>query len=99
MRVVACAGNPEEAFAYERYLDRRRSDDSGRRENLVFSAGIAGNLLASEVVKELTGLGEPSLVGRVLTLQLTDLSVARHTVLRKPGCPACMPYAGPADGS
>src|SRR5262249_3758768 len=39
MRAVACAGNPEDAFAYERQLDRRRHDDSGRRENLVFGAG------------------------------------------------------------
>jgi molybdopterin-synthase adenylyltransferase len=98
MRAVACAGNPDEAFAYERFLDRRRSDDSGTRENLVFSAGIAGNLLGSEVVNELAGLGEPALIGRILTLRLTDLSIERHTVLRKPGCPACLPMAGPGDG-
>jgi bacteriocin biosynthesis cyclodehydratase domain-containing protein len=98
MRAVACAGNPEEAFAYERYLDRRRSDDSGTRENLVFSAGIAGNLLGAEVVNELTGLAEPALVGRILTLRLTDLQIERHTVLRKPGCPACFPLEGPGDG-
>ena len=98
MRAVACAGNPEEAFAYERYLDRRRSDDSGARENLVFGAGIAGNLLGAEVVNELAGLGEPALVGRILTLRLTDLSIERHTVLRKPGCPACLPTAGAGDG-
>jgi bacteriocin biosynthesis cyclodehydratase domain-containing protein len=91
MRAVACAGNPEDAFAYERYLDRRRTDDSGRRQNLVFGAGIAGNVLASEIVKALTGLAEPSLVGRILTLQLTDLRVEHHTVLRKPWCPACSP--------
>jgi adenylyltransferase/sulfurtransferase len=98
MRAVACAGNPEEAFAYERYLDRRRTDDSGTRENLVFSAGIAGNLLGSEVVNELAGLGEPALVGRILTVRLTDLSIERHSVLRKPGCPACLPLGEPGDG-
>ena len=89
MRTVACAGNPDDAFAYERYLDRRKSDDSGRRQSLVAGAGIAANILASEVIKELSGLAEPSLVGRILTLHLTDLAVERHTVLRKPGCPAC----------
>ena len=98
MRAIACAGNPQDAFAYERQLDRRRSDDSGRRENLVFGAGIAGNLLGSEVVKELTGLAEPSLVGRIMTVGLTDLAITRHTVLRKPGCPACFPW-GDADGA
>ena len=89
MRLVACAGNPEEAFAYERYLDRRKQDDSGHRENLVFGAGIAGNLMGLEVVKELTALYEPSLAGRLLTIRLTDLSIERHTILRKPWCPAC----------
>ena len=91
MRAVACAGNPEDAFAHERYLDRRRADDSATRENLTFGAGIAGNLVANEIVKALAGLAEPSLVGRLLTLRLTDLEAERHTVLRKPGCPACFP--------
>ena len=89
MRAVACAGNPEDAFAFEKYLDRRKRDESGRRENLVFGAGMAANLLGVEVVKELTGLAEPSLVGRILTIQLNDLAIEKHTVLRKPWCPAC----------
>ena len=89
MRVVACAGNPEDAFAYERYLDGRKRDDGVRRENLVFGAGLAANLAGLEVVKLLTSVMEPSLVGRILTVRLTDLSVQRHTVLRKPWCPAC----------
>jgi bacteriocin biosynthesis cyclodehydratase domain-containing protein len=89
MRSVACAGNPEDAFAYERYLDRRRQDDGARRENLVFGAGLAAHLLGLEVLKELTGLSEPSLAGRILTVRLTDLQIERHTVLRKPWCPAC----------
>jgi bacteriocin biosynthesis cyclodehydratase domain-containing protein len=91
MRAVACSGNPENAFAYERELDRRRRDDGDRRENLVFSAGIAGNLLACEVVKELSGLAAPSLVGRILTVRLTDLHIEQHAVLRKPACPVCFP--------
>jgi bacteriocin biosynthesis cyclodehydratase domain-containing protein len=93
MRAVACGGNPEEAFAYEKYLDRRKRDDSGRRENLVFGAGLAANLLALEAFKELTGIAEPSLVGRVLTVELADLGIQRHTILRKPWCPACFEKA------
>jgi bacteriocin biosynthesis cyclodehydratase domain-containing protein len=95
MRSVACAGNPETAFAYERELDRARRDDGWRRENLVFGAGIAAGLLGTEVVKELSGLAAPSLVGRLLTVRLTDLAVERHAVLRKPGCPVCFPDGGP----
>jgi len=91
MRWVACAGNPEQAFAYERYLDRRKQDDSGRRENVVFSASIAAGFLGTEVLKELTGVAEPSLAGRLLTVTLTDMSIERHVVLRKPWCPACFP--------
>jgi adenylyltransferase/sulfurtransferase len=93
MRTVACAGDPQDAFAYERYLDRRRSDGSGQRENLVVAAAIAGNLVALEVMKALSGFAEPSLEGRLLTLRLTDLVQERHTVLRMPGCPACSPEA------
>ena len=75
MRVVACAGNPAEAFAYEQQLDRRRHDDSDRRENLVFGAGLASNLVGLEVIKELTGLAEPSLTGRLLTIRLSTLAM------------------------
>jgi len=93
MRAVACAGNPDDAFAYERFLDRRKSDDSNQRENLVFGAGLAANFMGMEIVKELTGLAEPSLVGRILTVRLTDLAVEKHSVLRKPWCPACFAVA------
>jgi adenylyltransferase/sulfurtransferase len=98
MRLVACAGNPEDAFAFEKYLDRRRRDDSARQENLVFGAGLAANLLGLEVLKDLTGVAEPSLVGRVLTVGLTDLNVQKHAVLRKPWCPACFPKAEAGHG-
>jgi bacteriocin biosynthesis cyclodehydratase domain-containing protein len=95
MRAVACAGNPEDAFAYERFLDHAKRDDSVRRENLVFGAGLAASFMGMEIVKALTGLAEPSLVGRILTVRLTDLVVEKHFVLRKPWCPACWaPKAG-----
>jgi len=89
MRTVACAGNPDDAYAYERFLDKRKRDDSARRENIVFGAGLAANFIGMEIVKELTELAEPSLVGRILTVRLTDLSIEKHLVLRKPWCPAC----------
>ena len=77
MRAVACAGNPEEAFAVERHLDRRKTDLSHKREGLVFGAGIAGNMAGLEVVKMLTGASQPSLVGRLLTVSLQDLRIAK----------------------
>ena len=89
MRLVACAGNPEDAFAHERLLDRRQRDDGGVRESLVFSTNLAAQLVGLEVMKSLTQVAEPSLVGRILTIRLTDLHIERHTILRKPWCPAC----------
>lgn len=98
MRAVACAGNPEDAYAYERQLDKRKHDDSDRRENLVFGAGLAANLLGLEVVKEIAGIAEPSLAGRLLTIRLTNLAIQRHSVLRKPWCPACFAQEDRGDG-
>jgi len=91
MRVIACAGNPEDAFRYERRLDGAKRDESGQRANLVFGAGVAANLLALEAVKHLSGVLDSALVGRILTVRMTDLAIERHTVLRKPWCPACFP--------
>jgi molybdopterin-synthase adenylyltransferase len=89
MRSVACAGNPEDGFAFEQFLDRRKRDDSGHRENLVFAAGIAANMLGLEVLKELSGILPPSTRGGIIVVDLLNLSMSRHVVLRKPWCPAC----------
>ncbi len=89
MRAVACAGNPEDAFALERYLDRHKQDDTGRRENLVFGAGIAAHLVGIEALKELSGLAEPSAKGKIIVFDLLTCTLSKHTVLRKPWCPAC----------
>jgi molybdopterin-synthase adenylyltransferase len=89
MRSIACAANPEDAFAHERYLDRRQQDDSGHRENLVFGAGVAASLVGMEVLKALTGLAEPALRGKIAVVDLLSCTLSKHVVLRKPLCPAC----------
>jgi len=89
MRAVACAGNPEDAFALEKMLDRRKQDDSSRRENLVFGAGIAANMLALETFREIAGLAPVPTLGKVIIFDLLDMSTSKHVVLRKPWCPAC----------
>jgi len=91
MRTVACAGNPGDEFAFERFLDQRKRNDSGRRGNVVFGVAIAANMLALEVVKSLTGFAPPSALGRIVVFDLLELSSSRHVVLRKPWCPACFP--------
>ena len=91
MRTVACAGNPEDAFAYEKMLDRRKKDDSSNRENLVFGAGLAANMLSLEALREIVGLIPAPTQGKVVIFDLLDLSTSKHVVLRKPWCPACYP--------
>jgi adenylyltransferase/sulfurtransferase len=91
MRAVACAENPEDEFAHQRFLDRRKQDDGGRRENLVFGAGVIGNLVGLEALKTLTGVLEPVTLGRIVVVDFLTLSCTKHLVLRKPWCPACFP--------
>ena len=91
MRTVACAGNPEDAFAFEKVLDHRKQDDSGRRENLVFGAGVAANLLALEALREVAGLTPVPTCGKIVIFDLLDMSSSKHVVLRKPWCPVCFP--------
>jgi len=91
MRAVACAGNPEDAFALEKLLDKRKRDDSSERENLVFGAGVAANLLALEAFREIAGLTPVPTLGKVVIFNLLDMSMSKHVVLRKPWCPACYP--------
>jgi bacteriocin biosynthesis cyclodehydratase domain-containing protein len=91
MRVVACAGNPEDAFAFEKLLDQRKHDDSSRCENLAIGASLAANFLALEIVRDLIGLSPVITAGKVIIFNLLDLSSTKHVVLRKPWCPACFP--------
>jgi molybdopterin-synthase adenylyltransferase len=94
MRSVACAGNPEEEFAFETFLDRRKRDDSAQRESLVFGIGVAANLLSLEAVKALSGVLTLSARGSLVVLDLLTLESTKHVVLRKPWCPACFKASG-----
>jgi molybdopterin-synthase adenylyltransferase len=97
MRAVACAEDPEREFTFQRMLDRRKQDDSSHRENLSFATGIAANVLALEVFKEVSGLMSSVTVGKVLVIDLLELTMTRHLVLRKPWCPACFAKAEEPD--
>jgi adenylyltransferase/sulfurtransferase len=93
MRAVACSENPEAEFAHLRFLDRRKRDDSGRRENLVFGPATIGNLLALEGFRILLGL-PPAASGRIIVFDFMELTSQKHVVLRKPWCPACFASPG-----
>jgi bacteriocin biosynthesis cyclodehydratase domain-containing protein len=94
MRVVACAEEPEEEFAFQSFLDRRKRDDSATRENLVFGTTMAGQLAALETFKALSGVIAPSTRGAIVVFDLIKLATTTHVVLRKPWCPACQVAQG-----
>jgi bacteriocin biosynthesis cyclodehydratase domain-containing protein len=91
MRAVACSEAPEEEFAFQRFLDHRKRDDSGTRENLVMGTTLAGQLAALEAFKALSGAIPPSTRSNLVVFDLLELASTRHVVLRKPWCPACGP--------
>lgn len=89
MRLLACTDDPQNGYDFESYLDRHKADDSLHRANLVMNTAIAGQLAAVEVMKELAGISPPTTRGRLMVIDLRDLSSTMHRVLRKPWCPAC----------
>lgn len=98
MRSVACAANPEDEFAFESFLDRRKQDDSGRRESLVFGANIAANLVSLEAIKELSGVLRANTAGRLIIFDVLEFTSTKHSVLRKPWCPACFKTTAETEG-
>ena len=91
MRLVACAENPEDEFAFQRFLDGRKQDDSRTHENLIFGTTLAGQLAGLETTKFLTGGFAATTRSRTIVVDLLDLTMTKHLVLRKPWCPACQP--------
>lgn len=70
---------------------------SGRRLHTYLApmGPLAGQLLALEAVKLISGYAPSYLVGRILTQHLVTLKTEFHTVLRLPWCAVC----GGSDGS
>lgn len=50
--------------------------------------GLVGTLQATEVIKVLTGIGEP-LIGRLLMIDALDMSFRTLKIRRNPECPVC----------
>jgi len=91
MRSVACAEYPEDEFSFQKFLDYRKQDDSGRRENLVFAVGVAAHFVGLETIKYLTGIISPATLGAILVINFPETTMGKHTVLRHPKCPVCFP--------
>ena len=91
MRGVAASETPEDEFAFKKFLNRRNSDDSARREGLTVSGGIVGNLLALEALKAVGEFAPLATLRKLRVTNLLTLESQEHVVLRKPWCPACDP--------
>jgi ribosomal protein S12 methylthiotransferase accessory factor len=89
MRAMANEKSYDEAMAYQRFLVERKKDESYRRSNMAVNVNIVGNLFALEVIKYITKITSPSLIGKILTFDLLSSNSEYHTVLRKPDCPHC----------
>jgi bacteriocin biosynthesis cyclodehydratase domain-containing protein len=89
MRLIASSQRPEEALRFHSYHDHRKHDDSSLHENLTCGPVVSGQLLALEVIKELSGILPSTLRGRLFIIDLADLSTSTHDILRKPWCPTC----------
>ncbi|MCW3052562.1 MAG: UBA/THIF-type binding protein [Chthonomonadales bacterium] len=89
MRAVACTSNAEAELAYLHFLDRRKRDDSGVRENHPFAVGIVSNMMALEAMKALLDGLQSSARGRILVLDFLHATTKSHVILRKPRCPVC----------
>jgi bacteriocin biosynthesis cyclodehydratase domain-containing protein len=91
MRAIACSAEPADELDFERMLEFRNHDDSSSSENLTFAAGLLGNLAALEAFKTITGIGACSAAGGIVVVDLIWGGWQKHTILRKPWCPACFP--------
>jgi len=89
-RAIACREDPQDALREleARYADQ--TDMSAVRENLPFTVGAVGNLLALQAFQLIVGI-RPKSTGRVLVLDPFTTTLSEHVVLRKPWCSACFP--------
>ena len=87
-RSIACEEDPQGALRglQARYDGLR--DLSAHRENLPFTAGVVGHLLALQAFQFIVGF-RPRSVGRVLVVDFLGSGMTEHVVLRKPWCSAC----------
>ncbi len=86
MRALACEDDFLAAMALE---EKRPHAGAGGTPSLPAVVDAVASVLAMEVVKAMTGLAAPTLVGAVLELDGIDHSRRVHRVLQRPDCPAC----------
>lgn len=87
MRSIACMDDFEAAMALEE--QRRHASSPSDAPALPGAISTLAGYLATEIVKVLTGLGSPRLVGRVADIDMLSGQHTEAIVLPRADCPAC----------
>lgn len=90
LRERSNAPHLEEYVSFENYL-RDNPDHNVKQGGLRLFENVVGSLAALEAVYALTGLADPRSVASLLTVDLYNLEIESHPVLRLPRCPSCSP--------
>lgn len=98
MRAIACEPDFDSAMRYEEWLDRQKRATGESRAVLPGLPHYVGGMITADVVKMLTGLGPPSLVGIVHEFDGLTFTTRAHPVLAVPDCPACGSAGEPSTG-
>jgi hypothetical protein len=96
MRAISCAAEPNTVRRLEAALVDLPESDMWMPENLNFSAGVLGNLAATEAFKSITGAGDYFAAGGILVVDVHHGRFEKHIVLRMPQCKSCCPAFPPA---
>jgi len=83
----------EEGLYQENLAEERDAADRVHTGETVWSATLAAGIVVGEVVRVLTGIAPPTLLGAVVQLSPVSGSFRTNTFLRVPRCPDC--YRGP----
>jgi len=79
----------EEGLYQDHLAEERDAADRVPRGEAVWSAALAAGVLVAEVVRLMTGIAPPTLLGSVVQLSPVVGSFRTNTFLRVPRCPEC----------
>ncbi|MCI0391368.1 MAG: TOMM precursor leader peptide-binding protein [Acidobacteria bacterium] len=90
LRERSNAAHVNDYISFEDYL-RNNPGHSVRQGSLRPFDSIIGSLAALDVVYALTNLADPKSLGNLLIVDLLNLELESHPILRLPRCPSCSP--------
>jgi bacteriocin biosynthesis cyclodehydratase domain-containing protein len=101
--VTGCLECQERAIRLEHPLYDELAAHRARNPTTAATLGppsaLVGSILAMDAVHHITGLAEPSTLGRALLIDLRSMEVRREAVPRDPDCPTCGTLAATHDAA